>query len=74
MPLHIGFWCLMQEEQSKNEVKFIKVSSLRDLVNFSKVGSSNVLIHRSTLDFWQLSDDGTHIVKLISDDQGPVRD
>jgi len=60
-------------EDSKSEVPFVKVSSLRDLVNFSKVGSSDLLIHRSTLDFWKLSEDGSYIVKLINDDSGPIK-
>ncbi|NBV28967.1 hypothetical protein EBS02_08145 [bacterium] len=53
--------------------EIIKISSLRELDNFQKIGSSNFLIHKSTLDFWQMSDDGSHIVKLVSDDQGPVQ-
>lgn len=63
----------MQEETDNSPV-VRKISSLRDLVNFSKVGSSDLLIHKSTLDFWKISDDGSYIVKLISDDTGPVRD
>ena len=62
------------EENPPSEPNFRKVSSLRDLVEFSKVGSSSLLIHKSTLDFWQLSDDGSHIVKLVTDDLGPIKD
>lgn len=62
------------DENPSSEPNFRKVSSLRDLVEFSKVGSSNLLIHKSTLDFWQLSDDGSHIVKLVTDDLGPIKD
>jgi len=63
----------MQEDNEHN-LKVLKISSLRDLQGFSKVGSSNLLIHKSTLDFWQLSDDGTHVVKLVNDEQGPIKD
>lgn len=62
------------DENPSSEPNFRKVSSLRDLLEFSKVGSSNLLIHKSTLDFWQLSDDGSHIVKLVTDDLGPIKD
>ena len=63
----------MQEDNEHN-LKVLKIYSLRDLQGFSKVGSSNLLIHKSTLDFWQLSDDGTHVVKLVNDEQGPIKD
>jgi len=62
----------MQEDNEKIQIR--KVSSLRDLVEFTKLGSSNFLVHKSTLDFWQMSADGSHIVKLVNDDQGPIKD
>lgn len=61
-------------ENNEQESEVVKLASLADLMPFSKIGSSNLLIHKSTLDFWQLSDDGSHVVKLVSDDQGPIRD
>lgn len=64
----------MENQDKDKKPEFRKVSSLRDLVSFQKLGNSNFLIHKSTLDFWKMSDDGAYIVKVVNDDLGPIKD
>ena len=53
----------------------IRVGSLRQLAAFQLVADDK-LVHLSRQDFWHLGedDDGYFIERLVSDDDGPVRE
>ena len=53
----------------------IRISSLRQLSDFRRV-ASDTLIHLSQQDFWKLGqdDDGHFIERLVTDDDGPVKE
>jgi hypothetical protein len=53
----------------------IRISSLHQLADFRRI-SSDTLVHLSQQDFWKLGQDeeGHFIERLVSDDDGPVRE
>jgi hypothetical protein len=53
----------------------IRISSLHQLADFRRI-SSDTLVHLSQQDFWKLGQDeeGHFVERLVSDDDGPVKE
>lgn len=53
----------------------IRVAGLHQLAGFQLI-ADNTLVHLSRQDFWQLGedDDGYFIERLVSDDEGPIKE
>jgi len=63
----------MDNSDKSKKKGIIKVSSISDLDGFIKVADDGTLIHKSTMDFWKISDDGSYIEQLYDDSGDPFK-